>query len=278
MNSRTKALWCAVAATTVVACAPVEAPKKVLAGPSAGTLNGETIPQSAVDIFLSGQFRKDASELTDDERTRGRDGFVQMMALAQEAQRLGLQDGADVQGQIYVQEMSTLARALITQKTEDDPIDEAKVREAYEAQLNSGSAREYKARHILVETEEEAKSLIEKLDGGADFVELAKSDSTGPSGPNGGDLGWFGQGRMVEPFFNATVELESGNYTTAPVQTRFGWHVILLEQTRDRPFAESSEQLRAELQREWVENYVETLKSGATVSWNEATGADPITE
>ena len=133
-----------------------------------------------------------------------------MMALGQEAQRMGLQDGEDIQGQIFVQEMSTLARALITQKSEEDPIDETKVREAYEAQLNSGSAREYKARHILVETEEAAKALIEKLDGGADFVELAKSDSTGPSGPNGGDLGWFGQGRMVEALWDATLLLESG--------------------------------------------------------------------
>ncbi len=277
MSRKTTALCCAFIIGSLAACAPGNSPKAPAApvGPTAGTFNGNPISQSAVDAFLSGQFRKSVAELSPQERERGLDGFAQMMALAEEAKKLNLAADPEIAGQLQVQEMSTLARALITSKSEDDPIDDAKVQSAYEALLNTGEAREYNAKHILLETEEAANAVIVKLDGGADFVELAKTESTGPSGPNGGDLGWFGQGRMVEPFFNATVALESGSYTKAPVETQFGWHVILLEQTRDRPFEEAEQQLRAEMQREWIESYVESLQNAATVEWNAAEAAEP---
>jgi peptidyl-prolyl cis-trans isomerase C len=271
MNTIFKALCCTVAMSAMAACAQTDNPKPqsdAIAGPIAGTVNGESIPQNAYDLFLSSQFRKDIAQLTEEEKTRGREGFVQMMALAQEARKLGLQDDPQLRGQLFVQEKSALARALMEKKTAEDPIDDAKLRSAYEAQLNSGAAREYNARHILVETEEAARAVIAKLDEGSDFVELAKTESTGPSGPNGGDLGWFGAGRMVQPFWDATVKLESGAYTTEPVQTQFGWHVILLEQTRDRPFAEAEQELRGNLQREWVENYVKSLGDAASARWN----------
>jgi peptidyl-prolyl cis-trans isomerase C len=91
---------------------------------------------------------------------------------------------------------------------------------------------EFNASHILVETEEEAKALVTALDGGADFVELAKEKSTGPSGPNGGELGWFGLGMMVPQFETAVLELEIGQ-VSPPVQTQFGWHVLVLNDKRD---------------------------------------------
>jgi peptidyl-prolyl cis-trans isomerase C len=270
MKRTLSALCCVVA---LAACAPKDATppaKAAPTGPIAGTINGEAIPEATLNAFLEGQFRKEASALTPQEIERGRESFTQMMVLAQEAEKLGVGTDADTQAQIAVQKIGLMARALITQKGEDDPIDDAKVQSAYEALLNSGEAREYKARHILLETEDAAKEVIAKLDAGGDFEELAKSESTGPSGPNGGDLGWFGQGRMVEPFWNATIALESGKYSAEPVQTRFGYHVILLEQTRDRPFAESEQQLRAELQREWIESYISGVQDSAVISWNEA--------
>jgi len=278
MKLKLSALCCAVA---LAACAPQDgtssAPTAPV-GPIAGTINGEAVSEATLNAFLSGQFRKDASDVTAEERTRGQEAFTQMMALAQEAEKLGIGNDADTQAQLAVQKMGLLARSLITKKGEEDPIDDAKVQSAYEALLNSGEAREYKARHILLETEEAAKEVIAKLDAGADFQELAKTESTGPSGPQGGDLGWFGQGRMVEPFWNATIALESGSYTAEPAQTRFGWHVILLEQTRDKPFAESESELRAKLQREWVENYISGLQESANVSWNAAESTDGVTE
>jgi peptidyl-prolyl cis-trans isomerase C len=91
---------------------------------------------------------------------------------------------------------------------------------------------EVRARHILLETEEEAKAVIAELDGGADFEALAKEKSTGPTGPNGGDLGYFTRGRMVPEFEEAAYALDVGGYTKQPVQTQFGWHVIKLEDKR----------------------------------------------
>lgn len=278
MKRKLSALCCVVA---LAACAPKDATSPATAaptGPIAGTINGEAISEATLNVFLAGQFRKDANALTAEEIERGRESFTQMVVLAQEAKKQGVGSDAETRAQIAVQEIGLMARALITQKGEEDPIDDAKVQSAYEALLNSGEAREYKARHILLETEEAAKEVITKLDAGGDFVELAKSESTGPSGPNGGDLGWFGQGRMVEPFWNATIALESGKYSAEPVQTRFGWHVILLEQTRDRPFAESEAELRSKLQREWIESYISSVQDSAVVSWNDAESGAETTE
>lgn len=109
-------------------------------------------------------------------------------------------------------------------------------------------AKEFNASHILVETEDEAKALVEELNGGADFAELAKIKSTGPSGPNGGELGWFGMGRMVPAFEAAVVGMETGQIS-APVQTQFGWHVIILNDSR-LPEVPSMESMTAELEAE----------------------------
>ena len=113
------------------------------------------------------------------------------------------------------------------------PATDAEILAEYEAQLEQSSDLQYKARHILVETQGEAQDLIAQLEEGADFQALAKEHSTGPSGPNGGDLGWFAPDQMVKPFADAVVALGNGAFTEAPVQTQFGWHVILREDSRE---------------------------------------------
>src|SRR5690606_36060757 len=94
---------------------------------------------------------------------------------------------------------------------------------------------EIRARHILLKSREEAEAVIDKLEAGADFVELAKTESAGPSGPTGGDLGFFGKGQMVPEFENAAFALADGEFTRDPVQTQFGWHVIPREEHRTQP-------------------------------------------
>ena len=127
---------------------------------------------------------------------------------------------------------------------------------------------EYDASHILVETEEAAVNLIDKLQAGADFVELAKEFSTGPSGPGGGALGWFGLGMMVPPFEAAVVAMEKGAISS-PVKTDFGWHVIKLNDTRAIS-APALDQVRgeiiAELQRMAIERRIDELRQQATIS------------
>ena len=100
------------------------------------------------------------------------------------------------------------------------------------SQIETDTGLQYHARHILVESQGEAAGLITQLDSGSDFQELAKANSTGPSGPSGGDLGWFSADQMVKPFSDAVEALEDGAYTETPVQTDFGWHVIKREESR----------------------------------------------
>lgn len=173
-------------------------------------------------------------------------------------------------------------RALIAGETinrvADVAVNEDALQKVYEENYMTAEAQtEYKAAHILVETEEEAKSLIEELDGGADFAALAKEKSTGPSGANGGDLGWFAGDMMVEPFSAAVAEMEAGSISE-PVQTQFGWHVIKLEETRTKERPEL-EDVRAELEevvrQQAIDAYMQKLSEGAEIDREAGDALDP---
>ena len=159
---------------------------------------------------------------------------------------------------------SQMIDEITTEATSED-----KLHAYYDATYQSADlGREYNASHILVESEEEAKDLIVKLSDGADFAALAQEFSTGPSGPNGGSLGWFGQGRMVAPFEQAVMSLTVGEVSPLPVQTQFGWHVIILNDMRavQAPaFEEVSGEIAAELQRVAIEERVKVMVDGAAV-------------
>ena len=149
---------------------------------------------------------------------------------------------------------------------------------AYDAQYaNAEPTKEFSASHILVEAEDKAKELIVELEGGADFAELAKTHSTGPSGPNGGELGWFGPGMMVKPFEDAVMAMEDGAIS-APVQTQFGWHVIKLNESRMKG-APALEDVRAELavqiESDAVETALKALLDAATIDRIALEGIDP---
>ena len=152
------------------------------------------------------------------------------------------------------------------------------LQEAYDQAYGSAEPEtEYNASHILVTTEEEAQALVTDLDGGADFAALAKERSTGPSGPAGGELGWFARGAMVPPFDAAVAALEVGAISD-PVQTQFGWHVIQLNETRikDVPtIAEVQEELLGGIQRAAIESRVEELRAGADITRKTADDIDP---
>ncbi|MEO0402046.1 MAG: peptidylprolyl isomerase [Pseudomonadota bacterium] len=150
------------------------------------------------------------------------------------------------------------------------------VQAAYDARFaDSTPAEEYNASHILVETEEEAKAIKADIEGGADFAATARDKSTGPSGPNGGQLGWFGTGAMVPSFEAAVIALEAGEVSD-PVQTQFGWHVIILNETRtpDLPALEEvRDELESEVRDAALSAYVEELTSTAQI---DQTGAETV--
>lgn len=174
------------------------------------------------------------------------------------------------------EERAIRAAAVIDEIIEQEFSDEV-VQAAYEeAYGNLPEVPEFNASHILVETEEEAKALIAELEAGADFAELAKEKSTGPSGPNGGSLGWFGLGMMVAPFEAAVLEMEEGQIS-APVQTQFGWHVLILNEKRNQPaptLADVMGDLEITLQQTAIEDTVQDLRDGASIEMM-VEGVDP---
>ncbi|PHQ98827.1 MAG: peptidylprolyl isomerase [Marinosulfonomonas sp.] len=158
-----------------------------------------------------------------------------------------------------------------------DAITNEAIQAAYEARFaDAEPSTEYNASHILVETEDEAKEIRKMLDEGADFADLAKEKSTGPSGANGGELGWFGPGMMVKPFEDAVISMKAGDISD-PVQTQFGWHILILNETRrqDAPSIESiREELEAEIQQEAVEVTITALTDAATITRAEEDSID----
>lgn len=174
------------------------------------------------------------------------------------------------------EERSLKAAEEIERLSEAAVTDEA-LQAAYDAEFaDAEPTQEFHAAHILVETEEEAAALVEELTGGADFAALAREHSTGPTGPNGGDLGWFGMGAMVPEFEAAVVELEPGA-VSAPVQTQFGWHVIQLNETRmqDVPtLDEVRDQIVQQVQRAAVEDHLGELEGEADVTRVDVEGMD----
>ena len=172
----------------------------------------------------------------------------------------------------FIERLEAIKKSLLSQTAvqnfmKSNPVSDAELEAEYKKSI-SDTGTEYKARHILVKSEEEAKQLITELDQGADFATLAKEKSTGPSGAQGGDLGWFNAAQMVAPFSEATIALEDGKYTAEPVQTQFGWHIILRESSRPitPPSLESvKEQIRPILQRKKMQAFMETLHKQAKI-------------
>ncbi|WP_422041529.1 peptidylprolyl isomerase [Roseibium sp.] len=196
------------------------------------------------------------------------DVVVDMELIAQAARKDGLDQDPDFKKQLEFLELQALRNAYISQKIDGAITDEV-LNSAYEEEFKDYEGpEEVNARHILVNEKAEAEDLIKQLDDGADFVELAKEKSTGPSGPNGGDLGYFGKGQMVKPFEDAVFELEPGAYTKEPVQTQFGWHVIKMEDKRrqEKPAFEAvAGELRQRLIREQYEARMAELKAATEV-------------
>lgn len=236
-----KHLLIGAAALALTAPAFADSHTTVTADTVLATVNGTDITLGHV-IALRDRLPEQYQQLPDDVLYQGMlDQIIQQQILADAAERTkAIELGLENESRAYI--ASQEIERLSTQ-----PIDEAALQAAYESQYGDAEAApEFNASHILVETEEEATALIAELEGGADFAELAREKSTGPSGPNGGQLGWFGPGMMVPSFEEAVVDMEVGAIS-APVETQFGWHVIKLNETRQQELP-GLEQVRVELE------------------------------
>ncbi|MBL3568334.1 peptidylprolyl isomerase [Rhodovulum sulfidophilum] len=220
-------------------------------------------------IVLRAQLPPDYQQLPDDVLYQAvLDQLIRQTAVG-EAIGTDLSKGASLA--LENERRSFVAGEALSRVAEEAVTDEA-VQAAYDAAYGAAHPiNEYHAAHILVETEDEAKAIETELANGADFAELAKEKSTGPSGPNGGDLGWFSEGMMVQPFEEAVVAMNPGE-VSAPVQTQFGWHVIKLYESRLKD-APALDDVRGDLvqriQREAMEQALEKYTEEADVTRNE---------
>ncbi len=196
------------------------------------------------------------------------DRLVDFRLLDGAADAAGMAADAEVQARVAKITVDFM-RDVYLQRFLADNVDGPAVRARYEVYLaENPPAEEVRARHILVETEDEARAIIAELDAGGDFVAIATERSTGPSSAQGGDLGYFAAGQMVPGFWEAASALDPEAYTAEPVQTEFGWHVILVEDRRQqavRSFEELEEELRRDLERGVVETHLAELRADAQI-------------
>jgi len=238
--------------------------------PVLATVNGAPITEAVFELYQQQMQSRAPGNPAAMNRETILNEVINLELARQSGEKEGVGKDTKIQLQIAQQKRAVLASAAIQQYLSANPITDEELKKIYDEQVPKGD--EYKARHILVEDEDAAKKLIVELDGGADFSELAKEHSTGPSGKSGGELGWFSPKQMVAPFSEAAAKLEKGAYTKEPVKTQFGWHIIILDDTREAsppPFEQLKPQLQAFVQKQRVQEYITRLRQSATIEIKE---------
>ncbi|MCU0804007.1 MAG: peptidylprolyl isomerase [Burkholderiales bacterium] len=231
------------------------------------TVNGVAIPKARVDAIVKAQA---AQGQPDSEQLRAavRERLIELEVLAQEANRKGVAKNPDFQQQLELQRQQALANALVQDYIKANPVDDAVAKAEYDKIRAQAGDKEYKARHILVDKEDDAKDIVAKLKAGQKFEDLAKVSKDPGSKDRGGDLDWNSPAAYVKPFSDALVKLQKGQYTMVPVQTQFGWHVILLEDVRPTkfpPFDDVKNELKQRIAQQNVAKYVADLRAKAKV-------------
>ncbi|HET6756174.1 MAG TPA: peptidylprolyl isomerase [Burkholderiales bacterium] len=266
-----------LAATFLAGCNSSAGPKKHDAKTEPATetaaavakVNGKDIPQARVDFFvkqLTAQGQTDSPEL----RQNVREELINREIVSQEAVNKGLDKNPDFAAQMDVARQNLLVGAYLKQYAEANPIKDEELKAEYEKiKAQQVPTKEYLARHILVEKEAEAKTIIAQLKKGANFNELAIEKSKDPgSKVKGGELSWAPATNYVKPFADALAALEKGETTTTPVQSEFGWHVIKLEDERTSealPYEEVKQLIQQRLQKQQLEKLLADLRAKAKV-------------
>jgi peptidyl-prolyl cis-trans isomerase C len=257
--------------------APAQTPAPEAAAPTrepapetvVATVNGEPVTQADLTLAMSDLDPQFARLPPEQRRAAALSALIEIKLLAAQADEQGLDDDPEFQRRMEFLRERALHSALVEQQIAESVTEEA-VRARYDQEVaNTPPRNEVRARHILVETEEEAREIIEQLDAGANFEELANEKTTDPSGKTtGGDLGYFGPGQMVPAFETAAFALEPGSYTQEPVQSQFGWHVIKVEDKRAQQppaFEQVRDQVRSLLLREAYIELAQNLRTEAEI-------------
>lgn len=231
------------------------------------TVNGKAIPSARADAMVK-QMTAQGQQETPQLREMIKEELISREILMQEAEKQAIPARVDIKSQIDIARQSIVLRALVTDYLKKNPVKDSEIQAEYDKHKADAGDKEYHARHILVETEDEAKAIITKLKGGAKFDELAKASKDTGSAANGGDLDWAPPTAFVKPFSDAMTALKKGEVSETPVKSQFGFHVIKLEDTRPAKVPALDEvkpKITEQLQKEKLQAYQEELRKKAKV-------------
>ena len=257
---------------TFLSAAEGEAPQQqASAQPSDAlvTVNDRTITQALYGAFQrSRQTGHPTAPMSQQQQLAVLNELVNFVLLEQDAVAKNLDQNPGVAAQLELGRTRLLASAAIGDHLRSQSISDAELQADYEREIKENPVMEYKLRHILLESQEEAEAVVSALDKGEDFLQLAKTKSTDPSSKTEGDLGWLSAGQMEPSVQQAAEQMEEGSYSKAPVKSDFGWHVLLLEQRRQVP-QPSFEEVKADLlqkkQQALLAGYIQELRSKANL-------------
>jgi peptidyl-prolyl cis-trans isomerase C len=256
-----KALLAALAAATLAIGLPAHAQNLAI-------VNGKPVPKARMDM-LAAQLAKSGRPVSVEQQGQLKDEIIAREIFLQEAQKRGLDASDDFKNQMELARQTILIRELFADYQKANPVTDTEIKAEYDKFVASSGGKEYRARHILVEKEEEAKKIIADVKKGAKFEELAKKQSKDPgSGANGGDLDWAAANSYVPEFSQAMVKLAKGQMTQEPVKSQFGWHVIRVDDVREAKLPSIDEvkpQIAQALQQQKLAKFQEELRGKAKI-------------
>lgn len=231
-------------------------------------VNGKPVPSARADA-LKQQVERSGRPITPEVEGQIKEEVIAREIFMQEAKKRGLEGSAEYKNQLELARQTILIRELFADYQKKNPVTDAEIQAEYDKFVAANSGKEYKASHILVESEDQAKSIIAQINKGAKFEEIAKKESKDPgSGAKGGDLDWANPSNYVAEFTEALVKLKKGEMTAVPVKSQFGWHIIRLDDTRDAQLPKLDEvkpQIAQQLQQQKLAKFQEDLRTKAKV-------------
>ncbi|QFZ85704.1 peptidylprolyl isomerase [Variovorax paradoxus] len=253
----------AVAAAALISALPLSALAQ-----NAAIVNGKAVPKARMDV-LAQQLAAAGRPVTPEMQNQLREEIVAREVFMQEAQKQGLDATEDYKNQLELARQAILIRALFENYRKTNAVSDADVKAEYDKFVAANGGKEFKARHILVETEDQAKKIMADLKKGAKFEDIAKKQSKDPgSGANGGDLDWANPASFVPEFSEAMIKLKKGETTPAPIKTQFGYHIIRVDDIRQAQLPKLEEvkpQITQQLQQQRLQKYQEELRAKAKV-------------
>lgn len=252
----------ALTAAALIATAPWAVAQNV------AIVNGKAVPTARV-AALEQQIVASGRQIDDATRAQIKEEVVLREVFMQEALKRGVATTADFKAQMELARQTIMIRALFADYQKKNPVTDDEIKAEYDKFTAANGGKEYRARHILVEKEDEAKAIIAAIKGGAKFEDQAKAKSKDPgSGANGGDLDWANAASYVTEFSQAMIKLEKGQMTQEPVKSQFGFHIIRVEDTRQAKlpaFEELKPQIAQQMQQQKLAEYQRALREKAKV-------------